>query len=39
MMTELLPYYDEAPWALAQPILVVFLLVLSLNMMTGGARR
>jgi peptide/nickel transport system permease protein len=35
----LLPYYHEAPWALAQPILVVFLLVLSLNMMTGGARR
>jgi len=39
MMTELLPYYDEAPWALAQPIAVVFLFVLSVNLMAGGAER
>nr|CBX81044.1 putative ABC transport system, inner membrane component [Erwinia amylovora ATCC BAA-2158] len=30
MMTELLPYYHEAPYALLQPVVVVFLLVLSL---------
>ncbi|MCK8272465.1 ABC transporter permease, partial [Erwinia amylovora] len=30
MMTELLPYYQEAPYALLQPVVVVFLLVLSL---------
>lgn len=36
MMTELLPYYDEAPWVILQPILVVFLLVLSLNLLAGN---
>lgn len=35
MMIELLPYYEEAPWILAQPILVVFLLVLSLGLLAG----
>lgn len=36
MMIELMPYYSEAPLILAQPILVVFLLVLSLNLLAGG---
>lgn len=35
MMTELLPYYAEAPFVLLQPILAVFLLVLSLNFLAG----
>lgn len=35
MMTELLPYYHEAPWAMAQPILALFVLVLSLNLLAG----
>ncbi|WP_444678677.1 ABC transporter permease subunit [Halomonas sp. E19] len=35
MMIELLPYYHEAPWAMAQPILVLFVLVLSLNLLAG----
>lgn len=35
MMTELLPYYDEAPYALLQPVAVVFLLVLSLLLLAG----
>ncbi|WP_043237468.1 ABC transporter permease [Stutzerimonas azotifigens] len=36
MMVELFPYYNEAPWVLAQPILAVFLLVLGLNLLAGG---
>jgi peptide/nickel transport system permease protein len=39
MMTELLPYYEEAPHALLQPIIVVFLLVLSLNLIAGSKAR
>ncbi|CAX55253.1 ABC transporter, permease protein [Erwinia pyrifoliae Ep1/96] len=35
MMTELLPYYEEAPYALLQPVVVVFLLVLSLLLLAG----
>lgn len=35
MMIELLPYYHEAPWAMAQPILVLFVLVMSLNLLAG----
>ncbi|MCE9662944.1 ABC transporter permease [Halomonas sp. M5N1S17] len=35
MMIELLPYYHEAPWAMAQPIVVLFVLVLSLNLLAG----
>jgi peptide/nickel transport system permease protein len=34
MMTELFPYIYDAPFILFQPILVVFLLVLSLNLLT-----
>lgn len=32
MMIELLPYYEEAPHALLQPILVIFLMVLALQL-------
>lgn len=39
MMTELLPYYDEAPWILMQPVVLVFLLVLSLNLLAGDRTR
>ncbi|WP_247887345.1 ABC transporter permease subunit [Azospirillum sp. SYSU D00513] len=39
MMTELLPYHEEAPWILFQPIAVVFLLVLSLNLLSGSRPR
>lgn len=35
MMIELLPYYHEAPWAMAQPIFVLFVVVLSLNLLAG----
>lgn len=35
MMTELLPYYDEAPWALLQPVAVMALLGLSLTLLAG----
>jgi len=35
MMTELLPYYHEAPWAILQPIAALFLLVLSLHLLAG----
>jgi peptide/nickel transport system permease protein len=35
MMTELLPYYQEAPWVLLQPIAAVFLLVLSFQLLAG----
>ncbi|MCT7654445.1 ABC transporter permease subunit [Oceanimonas sp. NS1] len=38
MMTELLPYYHEAPWILLQPIAAVFLLVLALNLLAGGRK-
>lgn len=39
MMTELLPYYHEAPWIIAQPIAVLFALVLSLNLLAGSDPR
>ena len=39
IMTELLPYYEEAPHALLQPIIVVFLLVLSLSLVAGSKTR
>lgn len=35
MMTELLPYYSEAPWAVMQPIVTLFLLVFGLNLLIG----
>lgn len=39
MMIELLPYYHEAPHTLLQPIIAIFLLVLSLNLIAGEAHR
>lgn len=38
MMTELFPYYYEAPWIFIQPILTVFLLVLSFQLLSGKVR-
>lgn len=35
MMIELLPYYEEAPHALLQPIAVIFLMVLALQLLAG----
>ncbi|WP_040263233.1 ABC transporter permease [Pseudomonas massiliensis] len=35
MITELLPYFAEAPQALALPIVVIFLIVLSLLLIAG----
>lgn len=36
MMTELFPYFDEAPLIMLQPIGMVFLLVLGLNLVAGS---
>lgn len=36
MMTELFPYFDEAPLIMLQPIGMVFLLVLGLNLIAGS---
>ncbi|WP_044470624.1 ABC transporter permease [Mannheimia massilioguelmaensis] len=38
MMTELFPYYHEAPWIFLQPIAVVFLLVLSFQLISGRVK-
>ncbi|MGG7519009.1 ABC transporter permease [Allorhizobium undicola] len=38
MMIELLPYYEEAPHALLQPIAGIFLMVLSLQLIAGKER-
>lgn len=38
MITELLPYFAEAPFIIALPILVIFLIVLSLMLMAGGRK-
>jgi peptide/nickel transport system permease protein len=35
MMTELFPYIYDAPFIMIQPIFIVFLMVLSLSMITG----
>jgi len=39
IMTELLPYYQEAPLIFIEPIVILFLLVLSLNLIAGGKIR
>lgn len=39
MMVELFRYYHQALWVLAQPILVVFILVLSFQMLAKGKYR
>ncbi|MCS6853960.1 MAG: ABC transporter permease [Elioraea sp.] len=38
MMTELFPYHAEAPWAIAQPIALLFLTVLGLLLLAGRER-
>ncbi|WP_315043458.1 ABC transporter permease [Faucicola mancuniensis] len=38
MMTELFPYYHEAPMIFLQPIIAVFLLVLSFQMISGQVK-
>ncbi|SEO73355.1 ABC transporter permease [Aquisalimonas asiatica] len=38
MMVELFPYYSDAPWVLAQPLIAVFLLVFGLNLLAGRNR-
>jgi peptide/nickel transport system permease protein len=38
MMVETFPFYSDAPWVLAQPMLAVFLLVLGLNLLAGSNR-
>ncbi|EMP4393139.1 ABC transporter permease [Vibrio fluvialis] len=36
MMVELFRYYQQAPWVLVQPIVVVFLLVMSFHLLARG---
>lgn len=38
MITELLPYFAEAPSIIAMPIVVIFLIVLSLMLIAGGRK-
>lgn len=38
MITELLPYFAEAPMIIALPILVIFMIVLSLMLIAGGRK-
>ncbi|WP_261817820.1 ABC transporter permease [Vibrio gallicus] len=38
MSVELFPFYVEAPWLLAQPLLVVALLVLGFHLLAGASR-
>lgn len=38
MMVDLFPYYDEAPWALIQPLLVLSLLVLAFQLLARPRR-
>ncbi|WP_428239637.1 ABC transporter permease [Gynuella sp.] len=33
MIVELFPYYADAPWALAQPLLALFMMVLGFNLL------
>ena len=39
MMTELLPYWREAPWLIMQPVAALVLTVLALHLCVGGMRR
>jgi len=38
MSVELFPFYVDAPWVLAQPLLVVALLVLGFHLLAGASR-
>ncbi|MEL6266080.1 MAG: ABC transporter permease [Pseudomonadota bacterium] len=39
MMTELLPYWREAPWLILQPVACLVITVLALHLAVGGWRR
>ena len=39
MMVELFPYYSDAPWVLAQPVIAVFLMIFAFNLLAGRSRR
>ncbi|MFN3984561.1 MAG: ABC transporter permease [Rhodocyclaceae bacterium] len=39
MMTELLPYYQEAPWLIASPVVLLAVTVLGLALVTGTEAR
>ena len=39
MMTELLPFAWEAPWLLMQPVIALFLLLISLNLLVKEERK
>lgn len=39
MMTELFPYYAEAPWAIAQPIALLFVVVFGLQQLAGTTEK
>lgn len=39
MMTEALPYYDEAPWLLAGPVLLLVLVVAALHSATSAPEK
>lgn len=39
MMTDLLPYWREAPWLILQPVGALVLTVLALHLSVGGIRR
>ena len=39
MMTELLPYWREAPFLILQPIICLVVTVLALHLTVGDARR
>ena len=39
MMTELLPYWREAPWLILQPVVCLVLTVLSVQLMVGSSAR
>jgi len=38
-MTELLPYWREAPWLILQPVVALVPTVLALHASAGGMRR
>ena len=39
MMTQLLPYWREAPWLILQPVACLVITVLALHLSVGGIRR
>ena len=39
MMTEALPYYDEAPWLLAGPVLLLVLVLAALQSATSAPEK